>query len=73
MVGANTKTKLSHKMRERNEESCEGNGRVVGIPVIVEPVVVPVPLAVVEVQVQHVPIAIRVPQKYTERLLLHCP
>ena len=31
--------------RERNEEICEEDGRVVGIPVVALPVVVPVPLA----------------------------
>lgn len=36
---------------ERSEESCEPSSRIVGIPVVVEPVVVRHPLPVLEVRV----------------------
>ena len=61
-------------MRERNEESCETHGDVPGIASIVEPVVVPVPRAVVvAVEVQEIPIAVRVPQECIESHQYHCP
>ena len=53
--------------------SGERSRWVVGIPVVVEPIVVPVPLGAVEIQIQHVPIAVRIPQKMYKRRLSHCP
>ena len=51
----------------------EGSRRIVSVPVVVEPVVVPVPLGAVDIQIQHVPIAVRVPQKIYKRLPFHYP
>ena len=51
----------------------EGSRRVVGVPVVVEPVVVPIPLGAIDIQIQHVPIAVRVPQKIYKRLPFHYP
>ena len=39
--------------------SCENHRRIVSIPVIVEPVVVPVPLAIVPVQIEDIAVAVR--------------
>ena len=50
---------LPYLGRERNEETGEHRRRVVVVEVIVEPVVVPVPLTVVPVQVQDVPVTVR--------------
>ena len=47
-------------MKWENDEICERRGRVVGVPVVVEPVVVPVPPAAVPVQVLDVQVAVRV-------------
>ena len=46
---------------------------MVRIPVIVEPVDVPVPLAIVPVEVQHVTVAVRVAQKCIACHPFHCP
>lgn len=46
---------------ERNEEVCENNGGITGIEVIVKPIVVPVPLATIPVEIQDVAIAVGVP------------
>ena len=46
--------------RERNEKSCAQDGRIARIEIIVEPVVVPVPLVTVPVEVTDIQIAIRV-------------
>ena len=47
--------------RERNKEICADCRQVASIPVIVEPVVVPVPLAIiVPIQIENVAIAIRI-------------
>ena len=51
----------------------ERSRRVVGIPMVVKPVVVPVPLGTVEIQIQYIPIAVRIPQKMYKRRLSHCP
>ena len=52
--------KTPRQWQGRNEESCETRGRVAGVPVVVEPVIVPVPPVAAEVQVADVQIAIRV-------------
>ena len=39
--------------------SCGHHRRIVDVPIIVEPVVVPVPLPVIEVQIKRVAIAVR--------------
>jgi hypothetical protein len=49
---------------EGNEEICADRGRVVVIELIVEPVVVPVPLLAVPVEVADHQVAVRVPVKY---------
>lgn len=47
--------------RERSEENCETSGEVPIVPVVVEPVRVPVPPAViVPIEVEHVTVAVRV-------------
>lgn len=52
----------------RNEENCEGSGKVLSIPVVRKPVVVPVPIAsVVAVKVEHLAVAVRGEQKCAER------
>ena len=51
----------------------EGGRRIVSIPVVIEPVIVPVPLRAVDIQIEHIPIAVRVPQKMYKRRLFHCP
>jgi len=51
----------------------ERGGRIVGIPLIVKPVVVPVPLGAIDIQIQDVPIAVRIPQKMYKRHLFHYP
>ncbi|MBU1890365.1 hypothetical protein KJ782_02640 [Patescibacteria group bacterium] len=58
------KTKLS-QTRERNEVICEDTRRVVVVPVIVEPVVVPVPPVIIPVEVTDVDIAISVAVLYS--------
>jgi len=60
-------------IKERNKETCEHRRRVVGVPVVVEPVVVPVPLAVVPVQVQDIAVATRTAKDCMECLLCHHP
>ena len=70
----NCKNKTPLPEQERNEESCEKRRHVVAVAIVVEPVVVPVPRAVVvAVEVQEVPVAVLVPQKCMQRRLLHCP
>ncbi len=53
--------------------SCENRRRVVSVPVIVQPVDVPVPLAIVPVQVQDVTVTVGVPKKYIKCLPCHHP
>ncbi len=53
---------LSTLRRERNEESCENRGGVVGVEVVVEPVDVPIPRLAAPVEAENVPIAVRVPK-----------
>ena len=61
------------KYRGRNEESCEQGRRVVVVPVIVKPVVVPIPRTIVtEVQITDIEVAVGV-AKSIKRLLLHHP
>lgn len=64
---------LPPKRRERNEAICEHGRRVVDVPVVVEPVHVPVPRTVVPVQIQDVAVAVRVPQDCIEHLPCHHP
>ena len=67
------KNKTPQRKPGRNKESCENGRQVVGITVIVEPIDVPVPLAIVSVQIQDVAVAVRVPKKYTEYHPCHHP
>ena len=50
---------LPIKNRERNEKICAQRSGVIVVPIIVEPVVVRIPLIVVEVQITDVEIVIR--------------
>ena len=44
--------------------TCEHRGRILGVPVVIKPVVVPVPATIiVAIEIQEVPIAVRVAQK----------
>ena len=54
------KKTLPTNSEERNKENSTQSRRVVAIPVVVEPVVVRVPPVVVEVEVTHVQVAVRV-------------
>ena len=58
-------------VRGRNEKICENSRRIAGIKVIVQPVVVPVPLTIVPVEVQDITVAVRVPQKCIEYRQFH--
>jgi len=53
--------------------SCEHNRRVVDVPIVVEPVGVPVPPVVVPVEIQRVAVTVRVAQKCIECLPCHHP
>lgn len=55
---------LPQNLKERNKESCAQDSRVAGIEIVVEPVVVPVPLIAVPVEVTDVQVAIRVANVY---------
>lgn len=57
--------------RERNEVSCETSRGVLGIPIVVEPIVVPVPLTIVPIQVQDIAVAVRVLQDCIRHHLNH--
>ena len=48
------------KNQKRNEKSCAHRGRVIRVEVIVEPVVVPVPLATIPVEIADIEVAIGV-------------
>jgi len=48
------------KYQERNKESCTQDSRTVGVEIIVDPVVVPVPLITVPVEVTDAEVAIGV-------------
>jgi hypothetical protein len=48
---------------------AEHSRRVVGIPIVPEVIVVPVPLTVIPVQVQHITITIRAPQNCNKVIL----
>jgi hypothetical protein len=52
-------------IRERSKSSCAQSRRVLDIPVVVEPVVVPVPPAIVPGEVTHVQVAVRVAVAYS--------
>lgn len=70
---ASLQNKTLQRKLERNKGSCENRRHVVLIEVVVQPVHVPVPLAVVPVQVQDVAVAVRVPEKCIENLPNHHP
>ena len=57
---ANYINKTPLKIEERNEESCEHGHPIVAVEPVVEPVVVPVPLRTVPVEIPHIAVAIRV-------------
>ena len=57
----------------RSEESCEAEGRVVAVPVVVEPVPVHHHLAAVLVEIRDVEVAVAVHDQCTECLPYHHP
>jgi hypothetical protein len=57
--------------QERNEKICENSRRVISVPIILKPIVVPVPLTIVPVQVQDITVTVRVPKKHIEYHLFH--
>ena len=52
-------------MRGRSEANSAQSRRVVDVPVVVEPVVVPVPPAIVPVEVTHIQVVVRVAVAYS--------
>ena len=50
--------------QERNKESCERSDRILEVPVVVEPIVVPVPRTVVPVEIADVEVVVRVAVMY---------
>lgn len=62
-MGSSPKTQ-PRRSGVRNEESCEDSRGVVDVPVVAQPVVAPVPLIVVPVQIPDVEVAIRVAVTY---------
>ena len=67
MVWAVNETKWREKLTAvtqvtavRNEESCTQESRIVLIPVVVEPIVVPVPCVAIPVEITNVQVAIGV-------------
>ena len=56
------KTKLSHEDEREMKRFARTRGQVAGIPVVLKPVVVPVPLSTIEIQIQDVAVAVRVTQ-----------
>jgi hypothetical protein len=52
-------------------ESNEEHDAIVGVPVIVEPVRIAVPLVTVPVHIRHVPVAIRIAKRYANYLPYH--
>ena len=59
--------------RKRNEVSYENGRRVVVVPVVAQPIRVPVPTTVVPVQVQNVTVTVRVPKDYIAYHPYHHP
>jgi hypothetical protein len=67
-----TKTKLLQINQRGNKESCEQRRRVVVVPVVVEPVVAPVPLAIIEIEATDIEVASGIAE-YIECCLRHRP
>ena len=65
MDSPDSKTKLSRVIRERSEANSAQSRRVVDVPVVVEPVVAPVPPAVVPIEVTHIQVVVRVAVAYS--------
>ncbi|MBP6855877.1 MAG: hypothetical protein KBC26_02845 [Candidatus Pacebacteria bacterium] len=57
----------------KTKRLSESNDAAVGVEVVTEPIVVPIPLAIVEVQVLNVAIAVLVEQKCMRHHLCHHP
>jgi len=64
MGEANHPKNFHSKVERKNKEIFEPSRGVVGVPVVVKPVVVPVPLLAVPVQIRNVEVAIRVAEMY---------
>ena len=64
MDSSQNKTRPYHEAWARSEEICAQSRGVVVVPVIVEPVVVPVPPATVPVEVTDIQVAVRVAVAY---------
>ena len=60
----NSENKTLSKNRERNEESFGNSRWIVGIEVIIKPIVVRLPLAIVPVQIANIQVAIGVAESY---------
>jgi hypothetical protein len=65
MDSSDAKRKLSRVARERSELNSAQSRRVVDIPVVVEPVVAPLPPAIVPIEVTHTQVAVRVAVAYS--------
>ena len=50
---------------ERNEIGCEQSRRIVAVPIVVKPVVVPIPHTIVEVEVTNIQVVVRVVVAYS--------
>lgn len=73
MEASRNKTLLI-KIKERNEESYgQHHGNMLAVPIVVEPIVVPVPLVAVPVEVKHIAVAIRVAKYCIKRRPCHYP
>ena len=64
MLSLQNKTLPRKNNRERNEEICEKQGRVLDIKLVVEPVVVRLPMTAIKVQIADIEVAVRVAVTY---------
>lgn len=64
MAGTASYKNKTLPVRERNEVGCEQSRRVIAVPLIVQPVVVPIPRPIVEVQIADIQVAVRVAVAY---------
>ncbi|MBU3925725.1 hypothetical protein KJ763_00960, partial [Patescibacteria group bacterium] len=68
---AKTIIKLKPRKERGNKEICENRRRIIDVPIVLKPIVVPVPSAIVPIEEEHVAIAIRTLQKRTKYRLIH--
>ncbi len=55
---------LLTQSRERNEKNCSQSRRIVIVPIVIKPVVVPAPPVVIEIQITNIQVAVRVAVAY---------